>query len=75
MREPIVLNTGTATVSGYISYPSENTQLPFSITIGDNCCEEHAKIAAKKMAELYARSIVEKEQRWHPEFTAVVVVE
>lgn len=53
-----------ATVVGHIVYSPDTSvelKVPFCITIGDTCCEEHAVSAAKFMVEEYAKTEVTDE--------------
>lgn len=58
------LREGKATVSGSFQFPGYGTEIPFSVTVGDNCCARHASSAAREMVSLYARQL-QKEEREH----------
>lgn len=54
-----------ATVTGdfvYYKGDKEFGRVPFSITIADNCCEDHAEIAAQVMARVAADGRAEVER-------------
>lgn len=58
----------------YLAEPSSVVHIgpAFSITMADNCCEEHAALAAKKMLMDYAATMADEgnwgTEEWVPEF-------
>jgi len=46
------IDAGIGVVTGRLVYPNGNWNT-FKIEIGDNCCEEHAVGAAKKLMRTY----------------------
>ena len=53
------LSEGNATVSKMIVFEEYNTYLPISVSIGDNCCDEHARLAAERVIKMFAGSLYE----------------
>lgn len=57
----IKLNEGNAIVSRAIVFPKYNTYIPITVSIGDNCCDEHAQDAAETVIRMYADSLRKSE--------------
>ncbi len=53
------------TLTGRIVYENGN-HIPFSITIGDNCCEGHAEGTAANMVNAYVDQRNESERKLYP---------
>jgi hypothetical protein len=55
------LEEGIATVTKRVIFSDENAYIPISITIGDNCCDEHARLQAESIIKIFAENLSREE--------------
>jgi hypothetical protein len=61
-------------VTARIDFPSGYSQ-KLTVTIEDNCCVEHANIAAESIVRLYVNNQIDEERKYgDSEFTANYVI-